>query len=71
MDCGCGKGARGREREICEETVYCSPAWECGKGSLVKISHGCRTICGKGKCLMLFHLDQEESKMSLLSIDRS
>ena len=24
-----------RERYLCEETVKCSPAWDCGKGSLV------------------------------------
>ena len=24
-----------RERDLREETVYCSPAWDCGKGSLV------------------------------------
>ena len=26
---------RERERDLREETVYCSPAWDCGKGSLV------------------------------------
>ena len=26
---------REREEEIRRETVYCSPAWGCGKGSLV------------------------------------
>ena len=27
--------AADRERDLREETVYCSPAWDCGKGSLV------------------------------------
>ena len=30
-----GMGERERERDLREETVYCSPAWGCGKGSLV------------------------------------
>ena len=30
------KRAKGeRERDLREETVSCSPAWDCGKGSLV------------------------------------
>ena len=28
-------GGMGRERDLCKETVYYSPGWDCGKGSLV------------------------------------
>ena len=28
-----GQGQRERERDLREETVYCSPAWDCGKGT--------------------------------------
>ena len=32
---GQGLGCRGeRERDLRKETVYCSLAWDCGKGSL-------------------------------------
>ena len=30
-----GMRERERERDLREETVCCSPAWDCGKGSLV------------------------------------
>ena len=39
---------RERERDLPEETVNCSPAWDCGKGSLVLILHGSLTISMKG-----------------------
>ena len=36
LDRGCTLNVqRERERDLREETVYCSPAGDCGKGSLV------------------------------------